>query len=158
MKCSEDVFTHYKNQFGQDDQKRINALGLFAFSIVMKEHVEWLHHFRKQNGGVGPAASEIEKWFHNKPIEYFDQTARIGGQWYTEYSRELLSEEITEQKTNAVKEAVGGFWGPFWKGTLHGVSGNIFFSIIVIVFAFYTIADFSFIAWAKKLFATTPNG
>ena len=44
VKSSEDVFLHYKQKYGLDADGDINAVALFAFSMVENDKFNWLSH------------------------------------------------------------------------------------------------------------------
>jgi hypothetical protein len=47
---------------------------------------------------------------------------------------------------------VGRFWPAFWVGNLVGVTSNLAFAVLVVLFVLAINTDFSFVAWSRKLF------
>lgn len=65
-----------------------------------------------------------------------------------------MHNEITKDREQAVKDALGNlgkFWPGFLVGNLIGITSNIVFSGLVVLFVFAINSDFSFVAWAKRL-------
>jgi hypothetical protein len=153
LKNSEDVFILFRDKFGVDGDGDMDAIGLFAFSLVEKEHFEWRRHCREVHG-VEPTREQIEDWFRNKPKEYFDQTEKLAFQWFYGFARVLLRQDIEEEKKQAAASAVGelgNFWTDFWRGNLVGMTSNIAFSLLIVLFVLFIASDFSFVAFTKKL-------
>src|SRR5947209_17614879 len=129
LKCSEDVFLLFKDKYGLDSDGDIHAVGLFAFSLVEKERMEWLAHVRSDTG-TEPTEAQIADWYKSKPDEYFEEIGKTANRWFYAFSRILLSDEIEDGKREAIKEAVGElgkFWPNFWVGNLVGLTSNLVF-------------------------------
>jgi hypothetical protein len=72
----------------------------------------------------------------------------------------LLADETEAIKRDAIKEAVGDvgkFWPNFWVGNLVGLTSNLLFTFLVVVFVLFITSDFSFISWTKKLIGVTGH-
>jgi hypothetical protein len=158
LKSSEEVFNLFKEKFGLDPDGDMHAVGLFAFSLVEKDRIEWMAHFRKIHGSE-PNEKQIAEWYQAKPDAYFDQIRKFAYQWLYSFSRALLADEIEETKKQAIKDTIGDlgkFWPEFWTGNLVGLTSNLVFTLLVVIFVVYITSDFSFIAWTKKLLGGAP--
>jgi hypothetical protein len=149
---SEKVLLLFKEKFGLDGDGDMDAVGLFAFSLVEKERMEWMEHIRNVHGQE-PTAQQISQWYQDKPDTYFVEIGKSAYRWFYGFSRALLAEEIDSGKKEAIRDALGDlgkFWHDFWRGNLVGLTSNLFFAFLVVVFVAYIASDFSFVAWAKK--------
>ena len=153
LKSSEEVFKLFKEKYGLDADGDMDAVGLFAYSLVEKDRMDWIEHFRDTHGSE-PSEDQIKEWFLNKPAAYFEQIGQTAYRWFYSFARLLLRDEIEESKRLAVKNAVGDlgkFWPGFWTGNLIGLTSNLAFTLLVVLFVIFITSDFSFIAWTKKL-------
>jgi hypothetical protein len=126
VKSSEDVFLHYKQKYGLDADGDINAVALFAFSMVENDKFNWLAHLRESQGAA------------NKPPVYFEEKGEEANLWLLGFSKILLADEIKAREKQAVKEQLGKIgrpWPAFWIGNLAGLTSNIIFAGIVVLFA-----------------------
>jgi hypothetical protein len=156
---SEQVFLLFKEKFGLDGDGDMHAVGLFAFSLVEKERMEWLAHCRNTSD-VEPTERQIAEWYKGKPEEYFEEIGKSAYRWFYAFSRILLADETETIKSNAIKEAVGDvgkFWPNFWAGNLVGLTSNLLFTFLVVMFVLFITSDFSFINWTKKLIGVTGH-
>lgn len=157
VKSSEDVFLHYKQKYGLDADGDINAVALFAFSMVENDKFNWLAHLRESQGAAPPPRMVVD-WYANKPPVYFEEKGEEANLWLLGFSKILLADEIKAREKQAVKEQLGKIgrpWPAFWIGNLAGLTSNIIFAGIVVLFAIYVGFDFSFVAWTKKIMG--PN-
>jgi hypothetical protein len=153
IKSSEEAFNLFKEKFGLDPDGDMHAVGLFAYSLVEKDRIDWMEHFRTTHSSE-PTEHQIAEWYSAKPESYFDQVSRFAYQWFYSFSRILLQDEIENEKQQAIKDTIGDigkFWPGFWLGNLTGITSNLVFTLLVILFVVYVTSDFSIIAWTKKL-------
>ena len=157
IKSSEDVFSFFKEKFGLDGDGDMHAVGLFAFSLVEKDRMEWMAHSREINGGE-PTEHQISEWYKSKPASYFEEIGKSAYRWFYAFARILLADEIEDIKKLAIKDTIGDvgkFWPNFWVGNLVGLTSNLVFTLLVVMFVIFITSDFSFIAWTKKLLGST---
>lgn len=67
---SDEVLRYYAAKFGEDADGDMHAIGLFAYSLVEKDRVEWVEHMVKTTG-LTPGHDAIESWFKAKLESYF---------------------------------------------------------------------------------------
>src|SRR5712691_5131739 len=147
VRNSEEVFKLFRDQFGVDGDGDMNAVGIFAYGLVEKDRFEWMAHFREVHTAE-PTQHQIDEWFSNKPSTYFEQIGKFAYQWYYSFAQELLKDEIEESKKAAIKDTIGDlgkFWPAFWSGNLVGITSNLAFTLLVILFVVFVTSDFSFI-------------
>lgn len=152
VRSSEEVFLFYKQKYGLDDDGDVHAVALFAFSVVENERMDWMAHAREMRN-ADPTEHQISEWYASKPQSYFDEIGKGASLWLHGFAKILLADEIERSKRQAVKDEIGQlgrFWPQFWIGNLVGVTSNIFFALLIVLFVIYIGSDFSFIAWAKK--------
>ena len=58
IKSSEDVFSLFKEKFGVDGDGDMDAVGLFAYSLVEKERFEWMEYCRRIHGSEPTVCTE----------------------------------------------------------------------------------------------------
>src|SRR5882672_9737983 len=153
IRSSEDVFLSFKEKFGLDGDGDMNAVGLFAFSLVEKDRMEWMAHIRETHGAE-PTEHQIAEWYRSKPETYFEEIGKSAFRWFYSFARILLEDEINDIKKLAIKETIGDvgkFWPNFWIGNLVGLTSNLVFTLLIVMFVVFITSDFSFIAWTKKL-------
>jgi hypothetical protein len=132
----------------------MNAIALFVYALIEKDRVDWSEHMASASG-VTPDHGQVENWFRSKPDSYFSSIERQAFEWFYGFAVNLLNEHIEEQKKKAVSEALGNlgkFWPGFWVGNLVGLTSNIAFTLLVVLFVVFVNSDFSFIAWTKRVF------
>jgi hypothetical protein len=151
---SDEVFRYLREKYGVDGDGDMNAVALFANALIEKDRIDWAQHMATQNGR-DPTADEIAGWYRSKPDTYFVDRERLAENWFGGFARTYLHDEIEQGKGNAIRQAIGkldNFWSQFWMGNLVGITSNFVFALIVVAFVALITTDFSFIAWAKKLF------
>jgi hypothetical protein len=134
-----------------------DAIALFAYALVEQDRVDWVAHYIANHDNIAPTPDQTVEWYRGKPESYFLDRERTAENWYAEFARWYLREEIDDQKQAAINTAVGNlgrFWPAFWNGNLVGVTSNIIFTVLVVLFVATITTDFSFIAWAKGLFTS----
>jgi hypothetical protein len=134
----------------------MDAIALFAYAIVEQDRIDWIEHFKNAHEGRMPSAEQAREWFEAKPESYFREKEDRAEAWYAGFARWYLRDEIEEGKNEAIRISIGNlarFWPSFWSGNLIGLTSNIVFTALVVLFVAAITTDFSFIAWAKGLFA-----
>jgi hypothetical protein len=157
---SEDVFRYLKAKYAVDDEGDINAIALFAYALVEQDRIDWRDHMVAQYK-VPPTDQQTVDWFRAKPRSYFDDRERDASDWYRQFARGLLRDEIEMLKAEAVEQAcgrLGRFWPNFWVGNLVGLTSNVAFTVLVIIFVIAITNDFSFVAWMKALLSAHTAG
>jgi hypothetical protein len=153
---SDEVFRHFREKRGLDADGDTDAIALFAYALVEHDRIDWVDHFRDTHEGHEPALEQTAEWFQAKPESYFRDKEIAAENWYAAFARWYLRDEIEEQKNEAVRDTVGNlarFWPTFWSGNLVGITSNIVFTLLVVLFVAAITTDFSFIAWAKGIFS-----
>jgi hypothetical protein len=156
LSSSDDVFRHFLKKRGVDADGDMDAIALFAYALVEKDRIDWVDHFKAMHDGTYPSAGHVIEWFRAKPESYLDEKEGLAVNWYTAFSRSLLSDEIEDAKNEAIRETIGNlqrFWPTFWSGNFIGITSNIAFAFLLVGFVMVITTDFSFIAWAKALIA-----
>ncbi len=77
IKNSEEAFNLFREKFGLDADGDMHAVGLFAYSLVEKDRIDWMEHFRRTHSSE-PTEHQIAEWYSAKPESYFDQVSRFG--------------------------------------------------------------------------------
>jgi hypothetical protein len=132
----------------------MDAIALFAYALIEKDRVDWSEHMASISGAL-PDQGQIEDWFRSKPDSYFSSIEDLADRWFFGFAVNLLRGHIEDEKKKAIAEALGNlgkFWPGFWVGNLVGLTSNIAFTLLVVLFVVFVDSDFSFIAWTKKVF------
>ena len=156
FKSSDDVFIYLRDKYGVDGDGDINAIALFTYALIEKDRIDWVEHYTEQQK-KSPIWEEICAWYGEKPRSYVVEKERLAESWYVGFARTYLRDEIEDGKKTAIKGAIGDlgkFWPNFWVGNLVGFTSNFVFAVVVVAFVAVIATDFSFVAWAKKLFGT----
>ena len=115
VKNSEDAFLHFKQKYGLDADGDINAVALFAFSMVENDKFNWLAHLRESQAAAPPPRMVVD-WYANKPPVYFEEKGEEANLWLLGFSKILLADEIKPREKQAVKEQldkIGRPWPAF---------------------------------------------
>ena len=155
LSSSDEVLRHYRDSRGLDADGDPDAIALFAFALVENDRIDWVDHYRTNNDDRDPSSDQVAEWYRGKPESYFRDKERYAEEWYAAFARGLLRDEIEAGKQNAVRDALGDlrrFWPGFWSGNLVGLTSNVVFTLLVVMFVAFITTDFSFIAWAKGIF------
>ena len=123
--------------------------------LLRRIALEWAEHVFLTTG-ASPTPQAVEAWFRSKPKQYFQEKGNVAVNWFTGFARALLKDETLHDREQAVRSAVGNldkFWPSFWAGNLIGITSNIVFTGLVVLFVVFINSDFSFIAWTKRLLA-----
>lgn len=153
------MFRWLRDRRGVDNDGDMESIGLFTFALVEQDRIEWIEHFASQHAGGKPSAAQITQWFEDKPESYFLEKEKQAEQWYAGFARVYLSDEIEEGKAQAIRRALQNmdrFWPMFWKHNLFGLTSNLIFTGLVLLFALAIYTDFSFPAWIKGLLGSHP--
>lgn len=141
--------------FTKDNDPR-DATPLLAYGIVESEKYEWMEHRREQTGTY-PTASDVDTWISEKPPQYFDRTLENAFRWMDEFARNLLADEIEEQRKIAAESAVlaeirqqGSFWQRAKVGVFSGFLSAVIFSLLLYVFAILVFSDISPVGLARE--------
>lgn len=161
FKSSEEVFKYFREKYGNDADGDVNAIALFAYSLVEKERFEWKRHYRERHN-ADPSVQQIQEWFEDQPIEYFDRKEEEAYIWYSAFARSLLADEIEAACRQAVDKSMrdelrnlGHFWTDFVRGNLCGVTSNFIFALVLLGFVWIITSDFSISGWAKQHFGSS---
>jgi hypothetical protein len=150
------VLRYYRDRRGLDADGDPDAIALFAFALVENDRLDWVDHYRANHNNVDPSPDQVAEWYRGKPESYFRDKERYAESWYATFARGLLRDEIEAGKQNAIRDALGDlrrFWPGFWTGNLVGLTSNLIFTLVVVMFVAVITTDFSFIAGAKGLFS-----
>lgn len=157
LSSSEEVFRYLRDRRGVDADGDTDAIALFTYALVEHDRIDWVDHFRANHTDTDPTPDQVVEWFRGKPERYFLDKEKQAQEWHAGFARWLLRDEIDDDKQTAVHEALGAlgrFWPTFWNGNLAGITSNILFTLLVVLFVAMITTDFSFIAWAKGIFAS----
>jgi hypothetical protein len=155
VSSSDDAFRHFREKRGVDGDGDMDAIALFSYALVELDRIDWIDHFKNSRDGHAPSAEQTREWFEAKPESYFREKEDRAETWYAGFARWYLRDEIEEGKSEAIRLSIGNlakFWPSFWSGNLIGITSNIVFTALVVLFVAAITTDFSFIAWAKALF------
>lgn len=122
--------------------------------MIERDRIDWSEHFESLNVAP-PNPAQTEDWFRNKPDSYFRTVEDLAYRWFYGFAVSLLEDHIDDERRKAVAEAIGNmgkFWPSFWVGNLVGLTSNIAFTLLIVLFVLFVNSDFSFIAWTKKVF------
>jgi len=156
ISSSDDVFRYFREKRGLDGDGDMDAIALFAYALVEHDRIDWIEHFKGIHDGNAPTTEQTLEWFSSKPESYFREKEDRAEAWYSGFARWYLRDEIEEGKNDAIRASIGNlakFWPTFWSGNLVGITSNIVFTALVILFVAMITTDFSFVAWAKALFS-----
>lgn len=102
---SDDVFRFLVERRGVDGDGETDLIALFTYALVEQDRIEWANH-RIEQGQPAPSEGEVRSWFADKPAGYFDDKERHGEQWFTDFARAYLKEEIERDRGRAVEQVV----------------------------------------------------
>jgi hypothetical protein len=158
---SDSVFEYLRDEYPIDGDGDVDAIALFSYALVELDRIEWRDHY-KQSYQADPTPDKVTEWFESKPPSYFEDRQRYALSWFRAFARELLADEIEQNRREAVKNELSNiqseiqrasrFWPGFWIGNLVGFTSNFIFAIVVVGFVAVINTDFSFASWAKHLF------
>ncbi|MDR3534315.1 MAG: hypothetical protein P4L90_27605 [Rhodopila sp.] len=151
LKGPEQVYRHFIGSFGFDEDGDPYALGLFSFALVEKDKFDWIEHRRCECDGIAPAAAEIEHWYADKPGSYFEDKGRQALDWYSDFARNLLHDEIEAQKQEAIQAYIGDRL-KFMPQLYNNLTANFMFLFLIGLITLFVLNDFSPVAWVRHHF------
>jgi len=155
LSSSDEVFHFSRDRRGVDTDGDTDAIALFAYALVEQDRIDWCDHYRINHDGLAPTSDQTAEWYRGKPESYFIDRERTAENWYAQFARWYLREEMDDEKQAAINAAIGNvgrFWPNFWSGNLVGITSNLIFAVLVVLLVAVITTDFSLIDWAKRLF------
>jgi hypothetical protein len=170
ISTTDDCYRHFLKLKGLDGDGDPDLVGLFGFSLVERERLEWIDHC-KQEGMGDPTIEAIQAWYGQKPASYFDEKLKQAVTRFDLYARGYLADDIEAAKRAGAQEAVGSLradvttsktaivtaigsaqdkGGHWWRGSAQGALGNLMFAIVVIGIFWVTAHNTDLIAWGRQ--------
>ena len=104
---ADEVYRYLTNLRGPDGDGETDLIALFTFALVEQDRIEWTAHIVEQAVSF-PTEAETRAWYASKPESYFADKIRRGEQWFTAFARTFLKDEVTADREQAVRNAIGG--------------------------------------------------
>lgn len=129
------------------DESTSWLLGLVAFAVVEEQKIEWIKHWKKNNGAP-PSSEEVKKWYEQLP-----PGAVLRAKGTAENALQVFSAEVIEENDQETRKQIEEsiivseirdmkrFWPQFGVNLAGGFISSLLFALLLVAIAVIVVKD-----------------